>query len=163
LTHPGFSNNLNQAIFTIPDTQSVVQDNIGMGWFVGAIFVLLVVTIVVAAFLSRLMGLAKTTGDQIFDLTQFVSNGIRDDISPKPRPESPEEGRGGKLSTPSASSSNKVSGVSALNPLQGTGQGFTAKWRTRVTRILGQRRLSRDSQQGVEYLDVQVRDKDGAV
>jgi len=44
-----------QAIFTIPDTQNVVKDNLGWGWFVGSSFIMMLVTFAIAAFLSPIL------------------------------------------------------------------------------------------------------------
>ena len=148
----------------------------GKAWFIGGFFILLVVTITVAIFLSQLISLVKAVGTWLFGCTLFIykgkggppsggpggaippANGA--DISPKSRPELQGDVGGGKHSMASAGSGNNVSGLSDLHSVQGTGQRLATEWGARVTRILGRRRRLQDSQQEVEYLEGEVGGKE---
>lgn len=44
-----------QAIFTIPNTQNVIKDGLGWGWFVGSSFIMMLVTFAIAIFLSPIL------------------------------------------------------------------------------------------------------------
>jgi hypothetical protein len=52
-----------QTLFAIPDSQSVIVGNIGLGWFIGQCLILFTATIFIAVYLEQIVGFVSKSLD----------------------------------------------------------------------------------------------------
>ena len=146
---PWFDSQFDQAIFAIPDNQQVVYSNMGLAWYIGALFLLVAATGTVAVFPSYLKRALKQIGVRLLGCLRF----------PLPFRPPPGGGAGAKSDTTSNSRSDGNNGsaageVSASPSHHSTIRETTTGWGSWAARILKRRRRTSSIAGGSQSLEL---------